>query len=91
MFGHVYAKLNRTKHHHNAPLILHIVAIVGVIMLSILGYIPWLTVFALIILLTRALYFLRRGTIIPAKILGIQEIIFGLLLVSLTAIGYAII
>jgi hypothetical protein len=70
---------------------LHIVAVVGVIMLSILGYIPWLTVFALIILLTRAVYFLRRGAIIPAKILGIQEIIFGLLLVSLTAIGYAII
>ncbi len=75
----------------SVSLILHGIAIVGSIVFAVVGgYVPGLTVIALIMLMVRAIYFIQRGTVIPAKILGIQEVVFGLMLVVFTAIGYII-
>lgn len=88
---YVRARLRQIKSGDTRPqtaIILHIITPIMIAVLAVMGYVPMLTVLALLILTGRAVYFLYRGTIFPAKILGIQEVIFGLLLVIMTFIGY---
>jgi len=90
---YVRARLRQIKSNDTKPqvaLSLHVLAIIGLLPLTITSYIPYLTVLALVILAGRAIYLLYRGTVIETKILGIQEVIFGLLLVAFTAIGFIV-
>jgi len=90
---YVRARLRQIKSNQTKPqvaLLLHAVAVVITFGFALIGYMPYLTVLALLILAGRAFYFLHRSAVIPAKILGIQEVIFGLILVSLTVLGFTL-
>jgi hypothetical protein len=59
-------------------------------LLALGGFVPWLTVVAMLILLVRAargLSSYRRP--IPARVIGFQEMAFGLITIILAAAGYA--
>ena len=67
----------------------HLLGFLGLGILTILGITPWLAVFAAWVLLVRSVYGLsdlRRR--VPAKIVGFQEIAYGLMVVLLAASGY---
>ncbi len=67
----------------------HVGGVTMAIGLAILNLTPWLAVIALLILTLRAVLGLQeRYREIPAKIIGFQEIGFGLLTVLLIAAGY---
>ncbi|MFC1959717.1 YwiC-like family protein [Chloroflexota bacterium] len=67
----------------------HVIAFLVITGLAFLGYVPYLAGIALFILLVRAGVGLYRGKHdVPAKIIGFQEIGYGLLVVVLTAAGY---
>lgn len=72
------------------PQITHSIGLVGVIGLFIAGLAPVLAIVALVILLARSLHGLSkwRRPAPQAKIIGIQEVIFGALTVLLVGIGY---
>jgi hypothetical protein len=71
------------------PLWAHGIALALGTGLAATGHWPALTVLALAILLGRALYGLTiQKQLIPAKIIGFQEIAFGLMFVVLTALGF---
>lgn len=67
----------------------HVTGLIGVLFLAIADKGPWLAVFALAILLARSLYGLSRWRVPTprASIIGIQEVIFGIVTVVLVAIG----
>ena len=69
-------------------ILLHILALVAVIILVWSSLIPKLTIVAMVVLLGRAIVYLWQGAVLPAKYVGIQEIVFGLIVVGLSAIGY---
>ena len=69
-------------------IILHLLSAIVIIALASVSLVPKLTILALLILLGRAIFFLRQGAIVPAKIVGFQEIAFGLMLVMVTTLGY---
>lgn len=68
---------------------LHGLALIGLLLLASAGMVPWLVVAAGVMLLVRAVYGLSRFRR-PAKpkIIGIQEIVFGLLTVTMAVIGF---
>lgn len=73
------------------PFAAHLIGLAVVLVLAITGFAPWLTVAALVILLVRSTYGLseyRRPA--PAKVIGVQEIGYGLLVAVLTAVGYTL-
>ena len=70
------------------PFLFHLFTTIIIIALAVVGLIPKLTIAAILILLGRSTFFLKQGKIVPAKIVGIQEIVFGLILVFATAFGY---
>lgn len=72
-----------------APAAVHAVAIAGVAILAQYGLAPWLSVAMLGILFLRSaagLSRFRRPT--PAKVLGIWEVIYGVLMVTAVSVGY---
>jgi hypothetical protein len=68
-----------------------LVALLLAMALAASRLIPWLVVLALGILAGRAVYGLRIQPQVPPKIIGLQELAFGLITVLLTALGYALI
>ena len=68
--------------------LLHILSLIVVTALALIGLIPKTVIVAILILLGRAVYFLRQGTAVLPKVVGIQEILFGFFVVILSAIGY---
>jgi hypothetical protein len=67
------------------------VALLVVAALALLGEIPVLVVIGVTVLFGRALYGLSRyRKTAPAKIIGIWEMIYGLMLVVLAAVGYGL-
>lgn len=88
---YVRARLRQIKtgdNSHLLPIALHIFAVGAVPFLYFLALAPILPAFAALILLARAIYFLRFGPLIEAKIVGIQEVTLGLVYVALAAVGY---
>lgn len=88
---YVRARLQQIKLGETNPqiaLCFHGLAVIIIMGLAISDIIPWLTLLAILILGIRATYFLHQAKVIPAKVLGIQEVLFGLMLVGITAIGY---
>lgn len=81
-------KSGNTNTRPQTAILLHGLAVILIIGLRLLNLVPTLTIFATLILLGRAIYFIRQNQDVPAKIVGMQEIIFGLILVISTAIGY---
>ena len=71
-------------------LILHILAVICISALATIDLIPKLSILALLILLGRAIFFLKQGAVVPAKTVGFQEIAFGLMLVGMSALGYTL-
>ena len=72
-----------------SSLVSHLLGFVGLGILTMLGITPWLTVLAALVLLARSVYGLsdlRRR--VPAKIIGFQEIAYGLMVVLLAAFEY---
>lgn len=69
----------------------HGTGLLAVAALALLGLAPWLAAAALVLLLGRALTGLSvyRQAVAP-KIVGFQEMAYGLLTVALTAVGYAL-
>ncbi len=69
--------------------VLHAAGLVVLAGLAAAGLVPWLSAVAMAILCARAVWFLSPFHR-PARppIVGIQETIFGLLMVGLTAVGY---
>jgi hypothetical protein len=68
----------------------HLGAGLAVIALARLELAPWLAVLALLVLFGRAVVGLStRRKSIPAKLVGFQELGYGLLTVALTAMGYS--
>ncbi len=89
---YVRARLQQIKLgnvNYNSVIVLHSISLLIMALLASINLVPKLTIIAMIILLARAVIYLRQGTIVPAKTVGIQEIIFGLIVVGLTAFGYA--
>jgi hypothetical protein len=79
--GKDYAKL--------APIVVHVVAIAGVGLLAYYGLSPLLAVAILTLLLLRAVIGLSRYRHpVPAKVLGVWEVVYGVLTVLAVAIGY---
>ncbi len=73
------------------PIGAHIVALVIVLILASVNFLPFLTVVLMVILLARCAHGLSRyRKPVPVKIIGIQELIFGLITVVMTALGYRI-
>lgn len=71
------------------PLALALSGLLSTLLLALPGLLPWTGVLAAALLLARAMYGLsayRRS--VPARIIGFQEIGFGLLTVLLTAAGF---
>ncbi len=70
----------------------HIVGLAAVSGLTVADLAPWLVIPALIILLARSFYGLSsfRGPAPRAAIIGVQEVIFGIITVVLVALGYTI-
>ena len=90
---YVRARLRQIKSGTVNPRIsigLHIIAVLIISALASINLVPKLSVLALIILLGRAVFFLKQGAIVPAKIVGFQEIAFGLMLVGMSALGFAL-
>lgn len=88
---YVRARLRQIKHGNANPQVtygLHVIAMILMLALAIAGFVPKLTIIAMLVLLGRAIYFLRQGAAVPAKVVGVQEIVFGLILVLSSAIGY---
>jgi len=88
---YVRARLRQIKGGETNPqvaIILHILSLVVIIALSIINIVPILTIVAMMILLGRATFFIKQAKEVPAKIVGIQEIVFGLILIVSSAIGY---
>ena len=69
---------------------LQLAALVPSLILAAAGLIPWLAVLALAALAARAIHGLHAGQVVPPRIIGFQELGFGLLTVLLTALGYAL-
>jgi hypothetical protein len=88
---YVRARLRQTKTGTVNPQIaigLNIIAVIVISALAFIGLVPKLSIIAMIILLGRAIFYIRQGTIVPAKVVGFQEIAFGLTVVVITALGY---
>lgn len=84
-------RLDRDKPFARIPVILsHLSAVVGVLILAAAGLAPVLAVAAMIILLLRAAHGLSayRGRV-RVPVIGILEMVYGFLVVFLTALGYA--
>lgn len=78
---------------HSVPLVAaaNAVGVAGILALALAGFAPALAVIALVILFGRAMYGLspyRRA--VRVQIIGVLEMFYGLLVVALTAIGYAL-
>jgi len=76
----------------SAPiLVAHAAALIAVIGLAAAGLAPWLAAIALVILLLRAAYGLSSyRKPVPARIIGFQELAFGVTTVLLVSVGYAL-
>lgn len=88
---YVRARLRQIKGSNPNPQVaygLHVIATILMMILAMTGFVPKLTIIAMLILLGRSIYFLRQGAVVPAKVVGVQEIIFGLILVLSSAVGY---
>ncbi len=77
---------------HRAPIpvwLAHLAGLVALAALAAIGLIPWLAVLGMAILCLRAFWFLSPYHR-PARppIVGVQEIVFGVVMVVLTALGY---
>lgn len=71
------------------PVIMHGAAVVVLLMLAYAGAVPLLAVLMSAILLLRAVYGLSRfRRPLPAKYIGVQEVILGLMTVIVAAMGY---
>lgn len=90
---YVRARLRLERGEHpdtRLPQIAHVLGLIAVIVLVISDLAPVLAIVALVILLARSLHGLSKWRIPApqAKIIGIQEVIFGVLTVLLVGIGY---
>jgi hypothetical protein len=88
---YVRARLRQIKSGQANPQVsiaLHILSLIIISALAIFGLVPKLSIAAMLILLGRAIFYLKQGAIVQAKIVGFQEITFGFILVIVTALGY---
>lgn len=90
---YVRARLRLERDEHpdtRLPQIAHIVGLIAVIGLVVADLAPVLAIVALVMLLARSVHGLSewRTPAPQAKIIGIQEVIFGVLTVLLVGIGY---
>lgn len=89
---YVRARLRLEKGHaiNAVPSVaLHVLAVLALLALASSGLVPWLSVIAAVILLLRAAYGLSRfrRPALP-KHIGVQEIVFGLLAVTMAVAGF---
>jgi hypothetical protein len=82
-------RLERGEDINRLPVtVVHIVALLSGIVLAVSDLTHWLTSLAFGVLLFRAIHGLSAWrTPVPAKVIGIWEIIYGMILVALVAIG----
>lgn len=88
---YVRARLRQIKSGHDSqllPIALHTAALCAVFVLYWLALAPLLAVVAALVLLARAVHFLRRGTLISPRTVGIQEVALGIIYVALVAAGF---
>jgi hypothetical protein len=72
----------------NGPVLAHVLALVVLGKLALLQLVPALSLIAGVLLLGRAAYGLSRfRRPVPAKVIGVQEIVLGLLTVGLAVVG----
>lgn len=88
---YVRARLRQIRSGDNdylSAIALHVIALFAVLALAWQGLTPILSAMAALLLLSRAIYFLRWGALVEPKIVGIQEVTIGLIYVALVAAGY---
>lgn len=68
--------------------LVHVLAIMGVLILTAMTMAPWLGVVAMCVLFGRAYHLLRAPINVTAKTIGFREMGYGLLTVILVAVGY---
>ena len=68
--------------------IIHIVATGLIILLTFLDNLPTLVIIPFLALLGRAIYTLQMKTIVKAKVIGIREVIFGMITILFVVMGY---
>ena len=72
-----------------APILVHAAALAAIVLLAIYDLAPWLAVVMLVVLLLRAVAGLSRFRHpTPAKVLGIWEVIYGILMVAAVTAGH---
>lgn len=92
---YVRARLRLERGENPSPIPAHVahgVGLVAVIALVIMGEVRWLVVVAIGVLLLRAIYGLSkwRKPAPRAAIIGVQEVIFGIVTVTLVALSYTV-
>jgi hypothetical protein len=90
MYVRTRLRLDRgEKASKNAVIAAHAASLLAISALVVTGLLPWLAIVAMAVLLSRAVFGLSdRRQIVPARIIGFQELGYGLLTVLLIAMGY---
>lgn len=70
--------------------LIHLIAVLLVTLLAFQGMLPYLTVIPFIILFTRAVQGLESDAIVKAQVIGIREVVFGIVTVAFIAMGFIV-
>ncbi len=68
--------------------LIHLIALLIVLALAFQGIVPYLTVIPFVILFGRAIHGLESDAVVKPQIIGIREVVFGILMIAFIAAGY---